>query len=280
LREPTSLAIVAGRALLLSVAIGAVVVALLVRRPPDASVLYACPMHPEVTARAPGDCPICRMALEPAAGGAAAGNEARRAAGTAEPAALRLTQRDRLHAFDSVSLVKPYGTALEMRAVAWADGARGGVALLHTDESELVEAGEVGRFQPSTAPRDGAPAGIEVEITAAPRELWDAGTRLVRFRARAGAPFVAGQTGALKLATRVRRGLVVRAPAILHGPEGPYVLVVSDDRRTLTKRPVEIGNILFGYAAVTGGLRQNELVAAKRTFFLDAERRRSGGVAP
>jgi Cu+-exporting ATPase len=31
----------------------------------DTSVEYTCPMHPEVTARGPGDCPICGMALEP-----------------------------------------------------------------------------------------------------------------------------------------------------------------------------------------------------------------------
>ena len=31
----------------------------------DSSVEYTCPMHPEVTAPGPGDCPICGMALEP-----------------------------------------------------------------------------------------------------------------------------------------------------------------------------------------------------------------------
>jgi hypothetical protein len=262
--------ILAARALLLAVALGAAVFALSARRAPAPAVLFVCPMHAEVTARAPGDCPICRMALQPAGTTMPAG----------EPARLTLPERARLHAFDSVSLVKPYETSLEMRAAAWTDDARGGVALLHNDESELVEAGEIGRFQPSAAPRDGAPPGIEVEIVPAPRARWDGRTQLVRFRARAGAPFVAGQTGQLKLATRVRRGLVVRAPAILHGPDGPYVLVVAGDRRTLTKRPVELGNVLYGYAAVTGGLRANELVAAKRTFFLDAERRRSGGAAP
>ena len=29
---------------------------------------YTCPMHPEVTRDAPGDCPICGMALEPVGG--------------------------------------------------------------------------------------------------------------------------------------------------------------------------------------------------------------------
>ena len=30
------------------------------------SVLYTCPMHPEIKQMGPGDCPICGMALEPA----------------------------------------------------------------------------------------------------------------------------------------------------------------------------------------------------------------------
>ena len=71
--------------------------------------------------------------------------------------------------------------------------------------------------------------------------------------------------------------LVVRAGAVLESPEGPYVLVVSEDRRTVTKRPVEVGNVIYGYAAVVSGLRENENVAATHTAFLDAERRLRGG---
>src|SRR5262249_23160637 len=83
-----------------------------------------------------------------------------------------------------------------------------------------------------------------------------------------------------KFATRLRNDLVVKSSSILRSPEGPYVLVVADDRRTLTKRAVEIGNMLYGYASVVSGLRENEFVAAKYTFFLDAERRLRGAVAP
>jgi hypothetical protein len=32
---------------------------------PDAGVVYACPMHPEVRANAPGNCPKCGMTLVP-----------------------------------------------------------------------------------------------------------------------------------------------------------------------------------------------------------------------
>lgn len=37
----------------------------------DTSVIYTCPMHPEVRQRGPGPCPACGMALEPADAGAA-----------------------------------------------------------------------------------------------------------------------------------------------------------------------------------------------------------------
>ena len=33
--------------------------------PPGASTIYTCPMHPEIRRPAPGNCPICGMALEP-----------------------------------------------------------------------------------------------------------------------------------------------------------------------------------------------------------------------
>jgi Cu(I)/Ag(I) efflux system membrane fusion protein len=37
---------------------------------PDASAGYTCPMHPEIHSATPGRCPICKMALVPAAAGA------------------------------------------------------------------------------------------------------------------------------------------------------------------------------------------------------------------
>jgi len=42
---------------------------------PPQGTTYTCPMHPEIRRAAPGACPICGMALEPEAGGAADGGE-------------------------------------------------------------------------------------------------------------------------------------------------------------------------------------------------------------
>jgi hypothetical protein len=199
-----------------------------------------------------------------------------RPAGPAEPSTFSLTDETRLRAFDSVSLVKPYKTSLEMRGHAWAQDGDEGIALYHTDESRLIQPGETGLFFPLTRPRDGARPGIEVRILPGQSAEWDASTRLVRFRATGGGRLSPGQTGSLKLESRVRHDLVVRAGAIVRSSEGPHVLVVSPDRKRLTKRPVSVGNVLYGYAAITGGLQQGELVAAKRTFLLDAERRLGG----
>jgi hypothetical protein len=98
---------------------------------------------------------------------------------------------------------------------------------------------------------------------------------LVRFRLdeHAGADLQAKEIGSIKLATRLRNGLVVKDTAIVQSPEGPYVLIASEDRRTLTKRPVEIGSTLYEYASVVGGAREDEYAVALHTFVLDSERR-------
>jgi multidrug efflux pump subunit AcrA (membrane-fusion protein) len=106
-----------------------------------------------------------------------------------------------------------------------------------------------------------------------PRET---STATMRFRVDAGRELVPGQAGSLKFAGRLRHGLVIRASSVIQSPEGPYVFVVSPDRKQLTRRPIVIGSILYDYAAVISGLRENEYVAAKHTFFLDAEQRLRG----
>src|SRR5262245_13184845 len=67
--RPTTAAaplVVAVRVVLLLLAAGAVVAAMAVRRGGESTAgrRYVCPMHSEVTASAPGDCPICGIALE------------------------------------------------------------------------------------------------------------------------------------------------------------------------------------------------------------------------
>src|ERR1700760_1913183 len=65
--EPSRRFVVAGRLLLLLTALGALGAAVLIgtRERVQVAARYACPMHPEVRSGEQGQCPICRMALEP-----------------------------------------------------------------------------------------------------------------------------------------------------------------------------------------------------------------------
>ena len=208
------------------------------------------------------------MALVPRPSG-----EQERGARRDDPPTLNLPGRVELHGYDSLSRAKPFESALEMRVPAAADDARTGVALFHIDESELIRPGEEGLFSPASGPREGAPLGLKVRVLPGPRERWDASTVLVHFEVEAGHALVANETGLLKLPTRLRRGLAVRESAIIDSPDGPYVLVAQGDRRTFTKRSVEIGNRLYGFADVVSGLNDGERVVASHAFVMDAERR-------
>ena len=263
-------AIVATRLVLVAIAAGGVVAGLAARRvgssPAAAAATrpsFVCPMHAEVKSASPGDCPICRMALEPIANVAQAET-------AAEPAVLQLaTVSKELRAFDAVSRVKRFDTSQEMRFHAWADSADAGVALLHTDQAKLLVAGEEGQFWPSSAPD----AGNTVRVGNEPPEPWDASTVRVRFHAAPGVRLPANASGSIKFATRLRHDLVVREGAILRSPEGPYVLVATNERHTLTKRRVEVGSIAYGYASIVSGLNEDEWVVALHAFALDTARR-------
>jgi hypothetical protein len=269
--------IVLARAALVALAAAAVVAGFALARksaprPAASSVLYVCPMHPAVTAATPGECPICRMALErQAAGGAAA-----------EPASLTLPNGMRLAGFDSVSRVKQFESSFDMRAWAWAESRDVGVALYPRDWAEMLRPGEEGLFEPESGPRGPLPHGIKVHLADQAPEPWDASTVLVRFRldGHAGATFQPKEIGSIKFGLRLRNGLVVRESAIIQSPEGPYVLIASVDRRTFTKRPVHIGSTLYDYAAVVGGAHEDEYAVAQHTFVLDAERRLGRRRAP
>lgn len=252
--------------MLVAVAAGAVLVGLVAgrRNTPAISAAqpaFVCPMHPEVTSSSPGDCPICRMALEPIAN--VAGVET-------EPAALQLAAVSReLRAFDAVSRVKRFDTSQEMRFSAWAESGDTGIALVYRDQAKLLVAGEEGQFVSLNGPG----ATSAVRVGSEPPEPWDGSTVRVRFRAAPGVALAANATGSVKFATRLRHDLVVREGAVLRSPEGPYVLVATNDRHTLTKRRVEVGSIMYGYASVISGLKEDEWVVALHASTLDTARR-------
>jgi hypothetical protein len=266
-------AIVATRFLLVAIAAGALVVAVVARRvsktpaaaAASAQPSFVCPMHPEVKSSSPGDCPICRMALEPIA------NVAEVATATAtEPAALQLrTVSKELRAFDAVSRVKRFDTSQEMRFAAWAESRDVGIALVYKDQAKLLVPGEEGQFWSLSSPGP----GIAVRVGDEPHEPWDGSTVRVRLRAARDATLPAAGTGSVKFATRLRHDLVIREGAVLPSPEGPYVLVATNNRHTLTKRRIEVGSIIYGYASVISGLKEDEWVVALHAFTLDTARR-------
>jgi hypothetical protein len=225
-------------------------------------------MHPEVTSAAPGDCPVCGMALEIRKTGDEHGDRGTHANGLT----FQLPQVAAITSFDDVGYGKMFEMAREMRAPAWAEDAETGQALFYKDEVAVLGATEEALFFPSTETTD-ASFPVKVRRIDEPAVAWDRSTALIRFRVTAKARLTPGRTGSVKFATRTQDTLVVRTPAVVQAPTGPYVFLLAKDNRTLTKRAVEIGAVRMGHAAVLSGLAVGERIAAQATFFLDAERR-------
>jgi multidrug efflux pump subunit AcrA (membrane-fusion protein) len=264
------------RIALAALAAGAVVAAIVVSRGGTAPAgrRYVCPMHSEVASSQPGDCPICGMALEPV-------DAAHHVAMPDDPAAtgaqdIALTA---LRASDEARRLLRFSVAPVRRnvlpgevfapAIVEADGTI--TARLYRDELATLAADEHAEFVPSDAP------GAAVRVQ---RDTGDpvihATIADVKFRpdpVPAGGAAPAGRLGWVKLTYRSRDMLVVRSSAVIHGPDGPYVLVFSAQKGNLTRRPVELGKEWEGMTAIVGGVRDKEFVVMGDTFSFDAERR-------
>ena len=156
-----------------------------------------------------------------------------------------------------------------MRFAAWAESPDAGIALVYKDQAKLLVPGETGQFWSLSAPGP----GIAVRLGNEPAEPWDGATVRLHIHAAPGATLPADGTGSVKFATREREDLVIREGAVMRSPEGPYVLVATNDRHTLTKRRIEVGSIVYGYASVISGLKEDESVVALHAFILDTARR-------
>ena len=273
--------VLAARVLIGALAAGAVVGALVVSRsgPPANAQRYACPMHSEVTAAEPGDCPICGMALEevdpaspPASRGAIAHEAAERSRDDIALAGLR--ESDEAISLLRFSVAPARRNALPGEvfapAVVEADGTI--TALLYRDELASLTPDERAELVPSARGR--AALAIERVPDAPVAAVPDAALVQVAFRPAAGQPAApAGEVGWVKLGYKIRAMLVVRSTAILRGPDGRYVLVFSAQRGQLTRRRVEVGKEYAGMTAIVAGLRDKEFVVMANTYALDAERR-------
>ena len=261
--------VIAGRLLLLLVAALALVSAFALARARDRDLAraeessterYVCPMHPEVVSRVPGECPICRMALERAG-----------ATGKEPPAAARN---------GVVDVARRRVVTQLVRAPAWLANSVV-TAVLHQDDLVGLAAGERALFFGSTAPGAGTPVHLSPDHPSP----WDTSTVQVHFQIDRMVPGTKEDTGWLELAPRPRELLVVPSSAVLYSGEGAYVLAAPPNSHKFTRRPVDIGRILdsgyaaglsgdhFGAIVVLSGLEEGEQVVVGNAFFLDAERR-------
>jgi hypothetical protein len=228
---------------------------------------YTCPMHPEVDANGPGQCPICFMALEPAAT-----RGVRTPAEIMDMADFTAVENVRKHRI--TEFVRPRSLLRNVQELRGPASVRDDLTLdvvLYRDQVEVLAADEQGIFCPTLPPR------LAVTVRRADAEVvpWDASTARVRFRVddKDKAVLRPGQVGWLELDRRAREVLAVPATALLQSPEGPYVLVPAGSR--FEKRSVAIGETLLkqGFAVVLSGLRAQERVVSRAAFFVDADRR-------
>lgn len=275
-----SRAVAVVRIALVALAAGAVLVALLLVSgggggEPGAGRRYACPMHSEVTASSPGDCPICGMALEEvdaASRAALLRDPASAAADQVGFAQLRVSYEATLLMRFAVAAVRRNAVPGEVFApgIVAPDGEI--IAQLYRDELASLAADEIAEWIPSASPA----AVIEVQRDDTPPVVATASDAVARvgFRAAPRGPAPPpGQIGWVKLGYKSRAMLIVRSAAILQSPEGPYVLVFSNQRGGLTRRRIEVGKDYAGMTAVVSGLRDKEFVVMANAFSVDAERR-------
>jgi hypothetical protein len=264
------------RLLLLLVAAGAVFAGLTIAfgRPADNTVLYACPMHAEVQAKAPSACPICGMALEPIGHDVADGRHSQHARSV--PPDVVAFENVRKHKIMGLVRVRALPPGLrEIRGPSWATSDHEVSTILYNDQIESLSPEEHGSFSLTGSPK----TSFVVSRLPDPPVPWDQSTSLIRFRSHPA--LQVGQVGWVQLAPRVRAVVSVPVAAILEEPEGPYVLVSADDGK-IEKRRIEIGEFFAaqGFAVVLSGLRPNDHVVARATFFVDADRRLGGNEHP
>jgi len=204
--RPTSTLLLASRVILLVAAAAAVVIAFAATRahesPGAPAVQYSCAMHPQVTSAKPGECPICRMALE----------RVRTAAAPADP---RAADAAPFRSSYDVMWARPRPAPREMRAPAWVDDDGDVVALFYNDEIAALDAGERGELASSRAPG----SVWTVRLTDAPPVRRDEATSPMSLTVvPGGARPAAGTVGWVKLAPRARNALVVPDSAVLQSP--------------------------------------------------------------
>lgn len=260
---------------LLLVGLVAVWALVLGQRPPgqgQAAGHYACPMHPEVVARAPGQCPACGMAVEPVELGPGARPLAGEPlTGAVEVPEMRAQSPSQAGRFLSYGIAPVHRRALAAttESAAWLDAQGGVVAVLFADELRDLGRDERGLFVAARAPG----VALAVERAEGPAVHWRGSMWRVRFRFRSGGPpkgLRVGATGWLERPSAGRGSLVVLSSAVLQASTGPYLLAIAADRRTYRRQPIITGKVASGYTVVVSGASERDLVFGHNAFSLGA----------
>src|SRR5262249_45565694 len=137
--------------LLLGLAVAAVIVAVVIagrgRGGEDPGARYTCPMHPEVRAASPGQCPICRMALELVAPGP---SPRPGMGGMVDTTAVDNVRKHKILEFVRAHSLLP--NLRELRGPAWVDSDGTITAVLYNDQIAVLGADEPGTFSLTQAP--------------------------------------------------------------------------------------------------------------------------------
>lgn len=223
-------------------------------------------MHPEVKSAERGRCPVCGMALESIGAGSGAD--------VAKMPDLQAVENVRKHKIlDFVRLRALPVDLRERHGMAWIDDDHVVQAIFYRDQTEGIPTGERGSFTPSRTPT----APCLVHRTADAPVPRDGATSRVAFSVDAdagAAPLAPGRVGWVDLEPKPRNVLAVPASAVVQSAEGPYVLKLVGGFR-FEKQRIEIGETFLkqGFSVVLSGLRAEDRVVARATFFLDANRR-------
>ena len=234
---------------------------------------YVCPMHSEIVRDAPGDCPICNMALVP------------------EPATLRNASveqgREQEHErAQVVARAERRFVSSQVRAAASVGPDGEGTVVLYEDDLTGLSPQEPAVFFGGVSPN----MGIQAHLLLDSRSPIDPSTVAVHFRLDEAHDWPARadrgvDVGSLQIAARARELLLVPLSAVLYSAAGPYVLASSRQGEPFTKRAIHVGRILdsgyvgehtgsdTGAIVVLSGLNEGDSVVAGYTFFVDAERR-------
>ena len=220
---------------------------------------YTCPMHPEVVSRLPGECPICRMALERVSG---------------------VEKHPMTMAKDGVvGVVKRQVVTQTVRAPAWSVSDGTLKAVVYQDDLAGLVPGQRALFFGNATPG----TSTAIRRTNDAPVPWDEATVQITFRFEH--PAAAAGRGWVEIAATPRSFLVVPTSAVLYSGTGAYVLAAGPAGNTFTRRSVEVGRILdsgygaglvddrYGAIVVRAGLEAGERVVIEDTFFMDAERR-------